>query len=283
MKRIGLIALAGAVVASIALADDTGSTKGWRGSGAKKGSAATSNAAESGLIGVKLYDTGLRVIQLYGSPDEIQDVASGGGTAIGPAGGAGAAGARGGAAGGGNRRGGGGGGGESSRGAEWNIPDLDYYPINFQGEPPPRIGGAQNGSSGGGSIPAAGGGGGQPAGGGGGAAAGGTADGRIVYTRWVYRKGNSRYAFILNRYNQVIQIEAIGSNDPRVSTNRGIRYGAQFADIMKKYGAPDGYEINGNTLVLRYLVNSKVAFRMNRLKTDGKHVVTGVVVAAGKM
>jgi hypothetical protein len=81
----------------------------------------------------------------------------------------------------------------------------------------------------------------------------------------------------------VTQIEAIGSADPKVRTNRGVRYGTQFADIIKKYGAPDGYEISGNTLVLRYLVNNKVAFRMNRLQTDGKHMVTGIVVAAGKM
>lgn len=280
MKRIGLIALAGAVVASIALADDTGTTKGWRGTAKKGVSAAKTNAAESGLIGVKLYDTGLRVIQLYGSPDEIQDVVSGAGTSIGPAQNAGGGGqGRGG--GGGNRRGG----GSEAASAEWNIPNLDWKPINFMQEPPPRVG--QSGSGGGATIPAGGGGQGAPPGAPGGAGGGqagtGQAENRIVYTRWVYRKGNSRYAFILNRYNQVIQIEAIGMNDPRVSTNRGVRYGAQFADILKKYGAPDGYEINGNTLVLRYLVNSKVAFRMNRLKTDGKHVVTGVVVAAGKM
>lgn len=275
------MALAGAALVSIAVADGTGSNKGLRGRSRIIVGVRT-NAAESGLIGVRLYDTGLRVIQLYGSPDEVQDVLSGAGQSVGPAVNPGGRGG----GGGGNGRGGGGGGGVANQ-AEWNIPGLDYHPINFAQEPPPRIGGAggaggtapQQGGSGGG------GGGGQApqAGGGGGGTAGGPTENRVVYTRWVYRRGNSRYAFILNRYNQVIQIEAIGMNDPRVVTNRGIRYGAQFADIMNRYGAPDGYEIGGNSLVMRYLVNNKVAFRLNRLKTDGKHVVTGIVVAAGKM
>lgn len=275
MKRIGLLVLAGITVFSVALADGNGSSKGIKRGGSAK---ATSNAAETGLVGVKLYDTGLQVVKLYGSPDDIQDVASGGGGPIGPSG-AGAGGAGGGPRpGGGGPRpnsGGGPGGGPGAGSADaWHVPDLDYTPINLQSGPP----GVQGPGRGG--PPTPGGGGQAPAGAGGG---GGGSDNRVVYTRWVYKRGNSRYAFILNRYNQVIQIEAIGANDSRVHTNRGIRYGAQFADIVKKYGAPDGYEISGNTLVLRYLVNAKVAFRLNRLETNGKHVVTGVVVAAGKM
>lgn len=275
MKRMGFIALAGVAIMSIALADGTGSNKGVR---TKGSAAATSNSAETGLVGIKLYDTGLKVVQMYGSPDEVQDVAQSGGGAVGPATG----GARGQA---GNRgRAGNGGGGPSGTTSEalWNIPGLDWVPANFQGAPSaPSAAGAQGGPGGGQGPGAAGPGGGGGAAGGG-AAAGG-ADSRILFTRWVYHRGNSRYAFILNRYNMVTQIEAIGTADPKVRTNRGVRYGSQFAEIIKKYGAPDGYEINGNTLVLRYLVNNKVAFRMNRLQTDGKHVVTGIVVAAGKM
>lgn len=280
MKRMGFIALAGVAIVSIALADGTGSNKGVRTKGA---SAAISNKAETGLVGIKLYQTGLDVVRMYGSPDEIQDVAQGGGGAVGPAGQGGARGqagnrGRGGAAGDGGASG-------STAEALWNIPGIDWVPANFQGAPSaPSAAGAQGGPGGPGGAPSAAGAQGGPAGApGGGGAAAGAADARILFTRWIYRRGNSRYAFILNRYNQVTQIEAIGSADPKVSTNRGVRYGTQFADIIKKYGAPDGYEISGNTLVLRYLVNNKVAFRMNRLKTDGKHVVTGIVVAAGKM
>lgn len=278
MKRMSLLALAVAASATLALADGTGSNRGLRKNSSKPVAGATSGP-EVGLLGVKLYDTGLVLINKFGSPDEIQDVAAGTTTSIGPSGG-GPAGAAGGA-----RGGGGGRGGESEEGlTNWNVPQLDWKPINFQG---PEMVSPQQTQPGGTGAPAgapagrpAGG---QPAGGGG-VGGGSTAlNTRVVYTRWVYRRGNSRYAFILNRYNQIIQIEAIGMSDPNVSTRRGIRYGSQFGDIMKKYGAPDGYEIGGNTLVVRYLVDHKVAFRLNRLKTDGKHQVTGIVVAAGKM
>ena len=188
MKRISLIALAGAALVSIVVADGTGSSKGLRGTARTMGGVRT-NAAESGLIGVKLYDTGLRVIQLYGSPDEVQDVLSGAGQSVGPAANPGGRGG----GGGGNQRGGGGGGVANQ--AEWNIPGLDYHPINFQNqEPPPRIGGA-GGAGGGASGPPAAqqGGGGQAPQAGGGGTAGAATENRVVYTRWVYRKGNSRY------------------------------------------------------------------------------------------
>lgn len=71
-------------------------------------------------------------------------------------------------------------------------------------------------------------------------------------------------------------------NDSRVNTNRGIKFGSRFSDLIKRYGAPDGYEIAGDNLVVRYLVRQKVAFRLNRLKANMPHVVTGVVVSAGK-
>ena len=54
--------------------------------------------AESSLVGVTLYDVALRVVNLYGSPDEIQGINFGGtgatggpGTGSGPAGGGGGA------------------------------------------------------------------------------------------------------------------------------------------------------------------------------------------------
>jgi hypothetical protein len=98
----------------------------------------------------------------------------------------------------------------------------------------------------------------------------------------VYKRGNSRFGFIVDKFNHIIQIEAIGSADSRVSTNRGIKYGAQIKDVMSRYGTPDAYELSGNQIVIRYLIKHKVAFRFNRLETDKPHVVTGIVVAAGK-
>lgn len=92
----------------------------------------------------------------------------------------------------------------------------------------------------------------------------------------------SRYAFILDKFNRVIQIEAIGIKDPRVSTRRGIRFGSSFSSLIRSYNAPDGYEIAGNNLVVRYLVFDRVAFRLQKLDPRKPHVVTGIVVAAGK-
>jgi hypothetical protein len=80
----------------------------------------------------------------------------------------------------------------------------------------------------------------------------------------------------------VVQIEAIGLADSKVKTKRDIKFGSNFSDILEVYGAPDAYEISGDSLVLRYLVFERVAFRLSRVKADRPHTVTGVVVAAGK-
>jgi hypothetical protein len=71
-------------------------------------------------------------------------------------------------------------------------------------------------------------------------------------------------------------------DDPKVHTNRGITFGATFKQLMQKYGNPDAFEIGGDTLVMRYLARSHVAFRLNRLDTDKPHEVTAIVVAGGK-
>ncbi|HXH60183.1 MAG TPA: hypothetical protein VNI20_02365, partial [Fimbriimonadaceae bacterium] len=105
---------------------------------------------------------------------------------------------------------------------------------------------------------------------------------RILYTRWVYRKGASRYAFVLDKFNRVVQIEAVGLSDVKVGTSRGIRFGSTFADIIEAYNVPDAYEISGDSIVVRYLVRDHVAFRLSRLKAKEPHRVTGIVVAAGK-
>jgi hypothetical protein len=92
----------------------------------------------------------------------------------------------------------------------------------------------------------------------------------------------SRYAFILDKFNRVVQIEAVGLNDPRVSTRRGIRFGSSFSSIIRSYNQPDGYEISGTNVVVRFLVFDRVAFRMQKLDPKKPHVVTGIVIAAGK-
>jgi hypothetical protein len=99
----------------------------------------------------------------------------------------------------------------------------------------------------------------------------------------VYNRGGSKYGFIIDNQGRVVQIEAIGLQNNRVKTRRGLGFGATFAQIIKTYGTPDGYEVGGDSILVKYLVNKKVAFRLTRLREKQPHVVTGVVVAAGKV
>jgi len=320
----------------------------------KKPAKTATSGAENGLYGVYLYDSAMKLIQKFGSPDDIEPLSIGG-AAVGPAGGMGGRGGvgpmgpMGGPMGpmmgppgmGGPQAGpgmmsppGGGGAGRLDE-PDFQIGDWLGDTLNARqmgaggrqgggmpgGMPPgysggpgfgpggpggmPSIGPAGAGTKGPGAAggPSAGPGmmgppgmggfgpmgpmggpmgpmGGAPAGGG--AGFGNQATTRVVNTRWVYKRNGTRLGFIIDKFNRIVQIEAIGLSNPAVRTKRGVTFGATFADIIKKYGAPDAYEIGGNTLVMRYLVKHKVAFRLNRLGVDKPHQVTGIVVAAGK-
>ena len=248
------------------------------------------SGAENALVGVKLYDTGIRVIQLYGTPDDIQPV-GGGGSSIGPRGGGGGrgAGAPGPAGGGGPSLGGlGPAGGPSGAGANPVLPGVGSFSFEndilmrqVKGGGPGQPGSLDaTGSNDPG--PGSGGGLGMPGGGGrGGGAMCGSGE-KVIFTRWIYKRGGSRYGFIMDNGNRVVQIEAIGLFNRKVRTRKGVGFGATFADVIKKYRAPDGYEINGEQIVVRYLARNKVAFRLSRLGPDQPHVVTAIVVAAGR-
>lgn len=249
-------------------------------------------SAETALVGIKLYDTGVRVIQLYGTPNEVQGISAGsgggGGGGAASSGGSAAAG-KGGPSGGpgvpdinGNNMGGfalvgdpfntGGASTTMMQARPGAIPNDD----GFDEEAAARMaaGGDPMGAGGGGGR-------GTPAAPGGGGSGGGQSS-RTTFTRWVYNRPHGRYGFILDNFNRVIQVEAIGLSDAKVKTKRGIGFGATFADIIKKYNAPDGYEISGQTIVVRYLVRDKVAFRLSRVQANKPQRVTGIVVAAGK-
>jgi len=251
------------------------------------GQSNTKTRAENGLVGVKLFDNGAKLIAMFGNPMDIQPVGVGG-AAVGPTGGAGGAGGAGAPAAGGRVSNSGSGGAVATPNVNRPFNPFDTSFGNemlFQGMKG-GVGpeGDDEGAARGG--PRIGGQGGAPRGGGGGNAnIGGTgtnAD-RILFTRWIYKRGNSRYAFVLDKTSKVVQIEALGLSDAKVRTFRGATFGATFGDIVKKYGAPEGYEISGNTIVMRYLIGSKVAFRLNRLGKDQPHKVTGVVVSGGKL
>jgi hypothetical protein len=228
--------------------------------------------AETTLVGVSILDPGLKLINMYGSPDDIQPLTIGGG-GVGPGGGFGGAG---GGAGAPSQAGAGGGGGGAAFESRM-IGDPFGQTLN-QGRPGLPGGGGPGGGGGQGGPQLGG------AGGGGGLGGGTeTETDRTLYTRWVYRRGSSRYAFVVDKFNRVVQIETIGLSDGRVETSRGIRFGSTFADVIKKYNVPDAYEISGDSIVVRYLVRDHVAFKLSRLKTKEPHRVTGIVVAAGKM
>ncbi len=233
--------------------------------------------AETRLVGVNLYDSGSKLISMFGSPLEIQAI-NVGSQSTGPVGsGGGARGGTGGGAPANPQQGGRGGRGPRGGDDDFSIGDFSmpdsFRQTSSELSPNPGFGG---GNPGGGN---AGGGGGK--GGGGGTGSTGSAD-RVTFTRWVYKRGNSKYGFILDKSNRVIQIEAIGLQDSRVRTGRGVSFGSTFGTLIRTYGTPDGYEINGDSLVVRFLIRNKVAFRLNRLGKDKPHQVTGIVVSAGK-
>lgn len=244
------------------------------------------SGAENALVGIKLYDTGLRVVSIYGTPDVVEAV-GGGGTAIGPGGGApgGGRGGRGGpGAPGGPGFGPAGGPPGSGRGGPAGAPGDAFSNPGDLGNTFLQQVGAGGDATPMGGAPGAGGpgpgaGAGAPGGGGVGNAGNG---GRILFTRWVYNRGGSKYGFVLDKSNRVVQIEAIGLSNGKVKTSRGISFGSTFAQLIKKYNAPDGYEISGENVVVRFLVKNKVAFRLSRLGPNKPQVVTGIVVAAGK-
>jgi hypothetical protein len=120
---------------------------------------------------------------------------------------------------------------------------------------------------------------GQPGGGAPPAAGAGT---RVTFTRWVYTRKTAKYSFIIDRQGKVVQIESIGLKDPATKTSKGTMFGSDFKSVIMKYGQPDGYEISGDTMFLKYLTRRKVAFRFARLGENKPQVVVGMVVAAGK-
>lgn len=261
------------------------------------GVANAATKAETGLLGVKLYDSGLLVLKKFGSPDEIQAVNLGGGGTFGGGNPGGGAGGGGGFPGGGPPAGGGGrgGGGGLAPASDASVSPFDFGneilrqrgPAGAPGMPGvPSAGGGQGGPGGPpggfpggppGGIPGGGGGGNR----GGGAPAAGAGD-RVTVTRWVYNKRASKYAFIVDRQGRVVQIEAIGMKDANVRTASKLSFGANFSQLIRTYGNPDGYEISGDNILVKYLTRKKVAFKLSRLGAKQPQVVTGIVVAAGK-
>lgn len=282
MKRLVAISLISTLALGIVNADGgvaypSSKSKSSRAAALRAGAKKT--GAEVSLLGISLYDSGALVVKKFGSPDEIQALTIGTASDSGGGGGAGS----------GRGPGGGGGGSNSQRAMETISPEdgSDFIgdPFN-EGRELRQSGAPEDEARGGGSgsrrFGPGGEGAGSPGGPGGdsGSDAGTAEDAN--FTRWVYRNKGSRYGFVLDKYNKVIQIEAVGLTDSRVRTKRGVEFGDTFQTLIQQYGDPDGYEISGDHIVVRFMKKARVAFRITRLKPNAKHEVTGVVVAAGK-
>lgn len=265
---------------------------------------AMAQRAETGLLGIRLFDPSTRVLARFGNPNQIQAITLGGNAQFGggPGGGgpsAGPGGFGGPPAGFGPPRGGGGGGGGASPALDQGINPFAFGDSILRQLPP--IG--AEGGGGGGRLSTPGGGstapsgppgrmgpgggfpGGPPMGGPGGpggtppAAGAGT---RVTFTRWVYNRKSARYSFIIDRNGRVVQIEAMGMNDRNVRTSQGVGFGSDFRSVITRFGNPDGYEISGDNIFVKFLTRRKVAFQMARLGPNRPQVVIGVVVSAGK-
>lgn len=232
------------------------------------------SGAETTLVGISLYDSGVKIVKKYGSPDEIQPLSIGSGDSGGSGG-----------SGGGSGEGGSGGGGrKTGTGGGRSTGDVDWA-NQFLPDPDPAADARQTGApgvseDGGGGPSGPGRGGGSSPEGGGGSMGDGTSS-TAHFTRWIYRRAGARYGFVLDKFGKVVQLEAIGLKDPAVRTKRGIAFGSTFQQILTRYDVPEAYEIGGDQYTVRYLQKSKVAFRLSRLKANDKHRVTAIVVAAG--
>lgn len=225
--------------------------------------AQTKVKAETGLLGIKLYDSGMTVAKKFGSPTDILAVQINlqSGTTSG-GGGGGFAGAPGG--------GGGGGGGRPIAPGVWEIPPLS---MDQMGVVPANAGPPDAGGGGGGL---------KSSDAGGSAGGGGTAT-QVQFVRWVYRLSPSNSVnFVLNKFNKVVQIEVIGISNPRAKTSKGIRLGSTLSQVIKAYGNPDGYDVGKDYFMVRFLQHHKVAFRFTRESANKPYRVTAIVVSAGK-
>jgi hypothetical protein len=86
---------------------------------------------------------------------------------------------------------------------------------------------------------------------------------------WVYNrttkdsKGQTTaisYEFLINPGGSIAQIRCLGyhspikptAQTPSITTQKGIRLGSSYVEILRAYGQPDSYEKSGNILVLSY-------------------------------
>jgi hypothetical protein len=226
--------------------------------------AASALAQETRLAGIRLYDSGVDVVNKLGSPNDVLAInitfteAGQGGNS------------------------GGGGGGRSGAFAAPPGGNANFVvpPVSFdQILGPPKGGGgpqAEPTAAGMGS-----GGGPRPVGGSGGG--GSTAATETTFVRWVYRRGSGGSVnVVLNNHNKVVQIEAIGVSNSKVRTSKGVTLGSSMATVMKLYQTPDSYEVGGNYFMVRFLNKHRVAFRLTREDNNQPYRVTGIVVSAGK-
>jgi hypothetical protein len=91
----------------------------------------------------------------------------------------------------------------------------------------------------------------------------------------VFKKGSGvTYQFLLAPTGSVIQITALGYNDPTIRTARNITFGSSYTEVEGKYGYPENQSNINGVEVLDYTHRAHVAFELVNQE------VIGIVVAA---
>jgi len=241
-------------------------------------------AAEHGLLGIRLFNKYSDVLKKYGQPNRIEIGAatggvSGGGAAAGPGGGGGMMGGPAMMGGGSSSSSmmammGGGGSGKMAgmMGGGGGMPSI------------PGIPGMGSGSSsmmqrmmGGGGAPDLGGGPGEGMSLSGGPGAGtqsSSSDGEIT---WVYNHGPVTDFFLFNKDGRVIQIQSFGYKGSAI-TAAGVHLGDQVSKLYQKYGWTSNLTQSGTNMTVDYTKEHQAAFQLADTKDGHGYRVVGITV-----
>jgi hypothetical protein len=242
-------------------------------------------AAEHGLLGIRLFNKYSDVLKKYGQPNRIEIGAATGGVSGGAAAGPG-----GGMMGGGSGMMGGPammGGGSSSSSMMAMMGGGGGKMAMMGGGGLPGMGGMGMGSGsssmmqrmmGGGGAPDLGGGPGEGmslSGGPGSAGAqSSSSDGEIT---WVYNHGAVTDFFLFNKDGRVIQIQSFGYKGSAI-TAAGVHLGDQVSKLYQKYGWTSNLTQSGTNMTVDYTKEHQAAFQLADTKDGHGYRVVGITV-----
>lgn len=97
---------------------------------------------------------------------------------------------------------------------------------------------------------------------------------------WKYKfPKNKTLEFIINPDGRIMQIAAFGTDWPTLKTSKGIALGVStYKDLLGKYGFPEGQDVSGNNLVMRYVNKHRVIFTLLGMPGKMPYTVVGVTI-----